>query len=262
MTDEPCKRGDEVVPPVIFIRGIMPRSGTNFLADALDRHTTIVRSPGQFWEYVPFRFQSLLQHYVDQVASSKHAHQFAAQRFLPRVGEAWMRYLAGDLPGGKVALFKEPSVDGLESMFRMYDQSRSIIILRDGRDIVSSALNSDFAFPPFRWTNPSHLRRLLPDEEFRILCRQFRNAAQLLLNFLGSDAGKEFAERFMIVKYEDLVENPVEHLTRIMQWANLDPAGFDWESFDKMPIRGSSFLRNAEGQHDFGSGVERPAGGF
>lgn len=240
----------------------MPRSGTNFLADALDRHESIIRSPGQFWEYVPFRFHSSLTHYTDQIASSKHAHEFSSEQFLPHIGDAWMRFLAGEIDDDKVALFKEPSVEGLESMFRMYANCRAIIILRDGRDIVASALNSDFALPPFRWWNRRQMRRLLPDEDFRILCRQFRQAAESLLRFTNSDAGTEFANRFKIVKYEDLVANPKDHLTDILRWAKLDPAGFDWDAMAQMPIRGSSFLRNADGQHDFGSGVTRPESGF
>lgn len=248
--------------PVIFIRGIMPRSGTNFLADALDRHESIVRSPGQFWEYVPFRFQQTLRQYVEQVGSSKHAHEFQPQDFLPHVGQAWLGFLAGELGEGQVALFKEPSVDDLESMFRMYEHGRAIIILRDGRDIVASALKSDFAFPKFQWWNRSHMRRLIPGEDFRIMCRKYAHAAETLLKFTEGEFGKTLSHRFKIVKYEAILRDPREQLTEIFEWANLDPQRYDWEAFDQMPIRGSSFLRGDDGNHDFGAGVSTPVRGF
>ncbi|MEO1617967.1 MAG: sulfotransferase [Planctomycetota bacterium] len=240
----------------------MPRSGTNFLADALSKHPKVARSPGQFWEYVPFRFQSSLEGYLAQVASSKHAHEFAPNEMLSHFGNAWIDFLASEVSDRRLLVFKEPSIDGLASMFKMYADCRSVIIVRDGRDIVSSALKSDFVLPPRQWTNRSHLRRFLPDEDFRILCRSFAKAARSLSDFLASEDAEHVQQRIYLVKYEDLVADPRNQLNEMMRWAELPPEEFDWEAFESMPVRGSSFLRGDDGQHDFGTGVQRPKEGF
>lgn len=240
----------------------MPRSGTNFLADALSKHSLIARSPGNFWEYVPFRFHPMLESYVDHVAESKHAHEFSSNEFLPFLGKAWLDFLAADVATGKIPLFKEPSIDHLESMFQMYLNCKAIFILRDGRDIVASALKSDFVMPRFRWWKRSQIRRLLPDEDFRILCRQYRDASRDLTNFLSSEAAERYRNQYLVVKYEALVDDSRNQLVEIIEWLDLDPDQFDWEEFGKMPVRGSSFLRGEDGGHDFGIGVERPEEGF
>lgn len=261
-TIDPSRSSGEGVARTLFIRGIMPRSGTNFLADILGCHLDVVRSPGQFWEFVPFRFQDELQHYVNQIAASKHAHEFDASAFLPLLGDAWLRFLASEVTESGTAVFKEPSVDRLEAMFDMFPTSIAVIVVRDGRDIVSSQLNADFALPKFQWWNRHHWRRLLPDEAFRVHCRSFRRAADTLNRFLASPSAQKHAGRFLLVKYEQLVETPRDEIERILDWAQLSIDRFDWARFASMPVRGSSFLRNEAGQHDFGQGVEKPAEGF
>jgi hypothetical protein len=246
----------------LFIRGIMPRSGTNFLADILTCHRDIVRSPGNLWEFVPFRFQAELDRYIDRVAGSKHAPRFHPRDFLPYLGEAWLRFLAPDLGPDQVAIYKEPSVDALESMFEMFPRSRIIFIVRDGKDIISSQLKADFSLPPFQWWNRHHWRRVLPDESFRIHCRAYRHAAETLIRFLESADATRHSERFIVVKYEDLVQTPGPSIDSILSWAGLPADGFDWEKFEQMPVRGSSFLRNRDGKHDFGAGVQKSGNTF
>ncbi len=256
-----------LVPPsnriaALFIRGIMPRSGTNFLADILGCHHDVVRSPGNLWEFVPFRFQADLERYIDRVSASKHARQFDPRGFLPYLGDAWLRYLAPDLGPDRVAVYKEPSVEALGSMFEMFPRSRVIFIVRDGKDIVSSQLNADFSLPPFQWWNRHHWRRTLPDESFRIHCRAYRRAAETLIGFLESADAARHSDRFLVVKYEDLVRQPGPGIESILSWAGLPAERFDWDKFHRMPVRGSSFLRDRDGKHDFGTGVEKPETGF
>ncbi|KAA5543819.1 sulfotransferase [Roseiconus nitratireducens] len=247
---------------VLFIRGILPRSGTNFLADALNHHPQIVRSPGRFWEFAPFRFQEQLDNYLHCIERSKHADQFSAESFLPHLGDAWLSYLAGRIQADQWAVYKEPSIDRLSSMFQMFSGSRALIIQRDGRDIVSSALKAEFGLPQFQWWKRSHWRRMLPDEAFRIHCRRYRDAAENLMQFLGSDEGRTFRSRYLLVKYEDLLRDPQQWIPKIMEWLSLDADRFDWEGFSSMPVRGSSFLRSRDGGHDFACGIEKPADGF
>ena len=38
-------------PPAIFVHGVLPRSGTNFLVDALALHPHVHAHPGRLWEF-------------------------------------------------------------------------------------------------------------------------------------------------------------------------------------------------------------------
>jgi hypothetical protein len=59
------------------------------------------------------------------------------------------------------------------------------------------------------------------------------------------------------VHYESLHERPDHEVRRILEWARLDPDRYGWQSLERLPVRGSSFLRNGEGRMDFGKGQSR-----
>ena len=243
--------------PQIFVRGIMPRSGTNFMADALACHARISRFPGDFWEFVPFRFQNELDAYLSRINNPNHAPGFKPSEFLPYFGDAWMQYLTGSSGGNKVALFKEPSVDHLEAMFQMFPRAKVVLMVRDGRDLIESLLNAGFGLPPRLLRNPHHWRRFLPDEDFRILCRQLGRAAGRLESFLQSQSAEKFMDQVKLVRFEDLFASSESVLKDVLAWCDLPSGEFDWEAFRKMPVRGSSFLRDADGSMNFGVGVTR-----
>lgn len=244
--------------PYIFIRGIMPRSGTNFIADALSCHPAVCRDPGGFWEFSPFRAQPSLDKYLDKIEGSKHASEFRAKEFFPYIGEAWGRFLSCP-PHAEVMLLKEPSVDYLDAMIGMFPRSKVLFMVRDGRDIVSSLLKAGFGFPRFSILNRHHWRRMLPGEDFRILCRQLAAAGKKLNMFLQSSFVKENPGQFRVVCFEALFENTEETVRDLLTWSGLDLGCYDWERLQSMPVRGSSFLRESTGKMNFEKGVARPS---
>lgn len=251
-------KNKEDTSSTIFVRGIMPRSGTNFMADAIACHPQISRFPGNFWEFVPFRFQKQLDDYLSRIQNPNHAPEFSPVDFLPYVGEAWMRYLTKE-SGGQVALFKEPSIDSLESMFQMFPHAKVILMVRDGRDLIESLLKAGFGLPPRSIRNPHHWRRFLPDEDFRILCRQLAQAATCLDSFLQSPSAAAVSMQIKLVHFEELFRSPAEVLEDVVAWCDLPPEDFDWGAFRSMPVRGSSFLRRDDGTINFEEGENRSA---
>lgn len=244
---------------VIFIRELMPRSGTNFLIDSLSNHEQTLRCPGSFWEFAPFRHQKEMVKWLNRMEAGQHTPLFRTDDFLPYIGDAWLRYLAGN-EADRVLLFKEPSVTGIETMFKMFPYAKTVFVVRDGRDVVASLLKASFGLPRFKLFNHKHWRRLLPGEEFRIICRQTAQAAIELSRFVQSEMGRALVAQWKIVRYEDLLQHPKETMRELLVWANLCEDRFDWVGMANMPVRGSSFLRNDDGSMNFGRGIDRPDG--
>lgn len=240
---------------MLFVRGIMPRSGTNFLADALACHSSVERFPGNFWEFPPFRAQPRLNDYLGCIDHSSHAPEFSAEDFLPHIGRAWTDYLGRDVEPGKRLLFKEPSVDHLDAMFRMFPDCRAVVVVRNGDDLIESLLRAGFGLPPRSIRNPHHWRRFLTDEDFRILCRRLKAAADHLHRFLaGNPSGP-----LRMIRFEELFADSETVLRDLIDWAGLPPDDVDWQALNTLPVRGSSFLRNPDGQMNFEGGVDRSA---
>jgi hypothetical protein len=242
---------------VLFIRGLMPRAGTNFLMDALAQHPRIRPSPGEFWEFAPFRFQSELMQYLKHVEASHHVPEFRAEDFLSHVGDAWMRYLAG-ARDANIAVYKEPSVHDLEAMFQLFPRAKAVFIVRDGRDLVASLLKAGFLFPPWNVRNPRHWRRLLPGEEFRIACRQVAGAANRLAAFVQSEFAMERQQQWRLIHFEELFRAPRQTIGALLEWLDLSVTEMAWDALARMPVRGSSFLTDPQGGMNFGSGIEKP----
>lgn len=226
------------------------------MADAIACHSSISRFPGDFWEFVPFRFQEELDAYLSRIKNPNHAPNFSPADFMPYVGEAWMQYLTQS-SGEKTALFKEPSVDSFDAMFQLFPRAKVVLMVRDGRDLIESLLTAGFGLPPRSIRNPHHWRRFLPDEDFKILCRQLKGAASKLETFLQGEVAAALTRQVKMVRFEDLFSSPDNVLSDVLAWCDLPLDEFDWDAFRTMPVRGSSFLRDEDGSMNFGSGVTR-----
>jgi len=238
---------------VIFIRGIMPRSGTNYVADILGKHSHACVNPRNFWECSPFRFHSDLKLYLGNIAATKHAYEFNPDDMLPFIGKAWLDFFSEGLPEFSCMVLKEPSVNDLDIARAMFPQARTIIVVRDGRDIVASSLKAGFVLPKPNILNRRHWRLFLPDGKFRALCKMYAQAAEITGQEYRSREGVLFPS--YIVRYEDLFKNPDASVRTLLDYAGLSEQGYDWDGLHSMPIRGSSFLRDTENRINFSQGV-------
>lgn len=236
----------------------MPRSGTNYLMDLLKCHPDITPSPNEIWEFPHFRNSDLLMQYVEGIQKSPHAKSFEPDRLLRHMGDAWISYFRDFAKDTSHIALKEPSVEHLASLFAVFPNARVLLIVRDGRDLVTSALASGFvAPPPFSIRNRHLWRRLIQPSDFTLLCRRYAAAARAIVTFEESEIADLHRSQFRRVCYEDILANTEEEVQGILACADLDPETYEWERMRNMPVRGSSFLRDADGKMNFGSGVER-----
>lgn len=240
---------------LVVIRGIMPRSGTNFVADLLRLHPAVTVNPADFWEFAPLRFTPLWKQYVAAIEGCKHTPGFDATRFEPHIGRAWVEYLSESAPVATSHLVvKEPSVDFLTEQYRMFPDSRTVIVVRDARDQIASAQQSGFVLPKRQWWRRQHWRRFLPLGDFRALCRMYVRAGSQLLAFLEERADLTQGGQVQVVRYEDVVADTRGHVVKLLEDLQLSDQAYDWHGLETLPVRGSSFLRNDQGKMDFSRG--------
>lgn len=243
----------------VIVRGIMPRSGTNFLGDVLHYHPDVAIWPRKFWEFTPIRFSPLLRKYLEAIQSSSHSSDFNPAEFAPHLGRAWLDFLnSGTEKKAPCILVKEPSVDHLDFQYELFPEARTLVVVRDGRDVIESGLKAGFLLGPRNLWNRHHWRRLIPGEEFRILCRRFQEAADRLQDFVSRRTDLFSSDRVRVVKYESIVEDQEAATRSLLGWLGLNAETFDWEGLRSMKVRGSSFLKNSQGQMDFGDGCAKP----
>lgn len=182
------------------------------------------------------------------MARSTNLPQIDEENLLQLIGDAWLAYASEGLPEGCRLVLKEPSVTNLERFFRFFPRACLLVLMRDGRDIACSSLKTTFASPRgFDWRHPRSFLRLL-QSPLGELARRWSDASRAVRAFL-EELGE--LERARVVRYEDLVRQPEVELRGILDFLELSPEHFAWDSFAALDVRGSSFVGNRTGELDW-----------
>jgi hypothetical protein len=220
-------------PQVVPVLGITQRSGTHWLADLLACHPDCrpaLRRPGlrdAGWEDLLLEQAPLLARYAASVRSRwdvgfRH-DQALEDALLARLGEATLAFVASvDLDGGATGaathvVTRSPTVEGLELAGRVWPGTPVVVLVRDARAVVASALAS-FGGSAERWI------------------RVWREGARTILRARSA----EWAEQLLVVRYEDLCHDLAGTMTRVLDHVGLDPGSFDAAAAGRLPVRGSS----------------------
>jgi hypothetical protein len=235
----------------VFIHGIMHRSGTNYLSRALLCHPYLAVSPKDIWEFPHLAKSDPVMSYAQSMARSPKLPQLRESDVLQLVGDAWLAYAAEGLPEGCRLVIKEPSVLNLQRFFNFFPRSRLIALIRDGRDIACSALKTSFASPGvFHWRHPRTYPRVLRSPICE-LARRWSEASRTLRGFL-EQLGEQGCVK--VVRYEDLVRDTKLEMLGILDFLNLPPERYAWDSLATLDVRGSSFVDNRNGELNWEGG--------
>jgi len=225
----------------VFIHGVMQRSGTNFLNNLLLAHPDC-GYPGMVWEDFFLAHADLLKQYSERVKS--HWNEEWCQNVNDYIGpasplnfigrglvefmQAQQSALSGqsgqkesNLNERKCLVTATPSVENLELFFDIFEDSRLLIIIRDGRAVVESGMRS------FDW-------------DFEGASRRWENAAKKIIHMDNNTVAEG---RCLIVRYEDLVVETEKTLTQIFDFLKLDHAKYDFSAALNLGVTGSSELR-------------------
>jgi Sulfotransferase family len=206
----------------IFILGVMPRSGTNYLWDLICSHPDCAPAREPIHEDLFLQHAHLLQAYVGAVqrawdpAWGAFADDLTAE-LSASMGDGLISFLW--VERSRRLVTKSPSVRNLALFFGLFPRARLLILIRDGRSAVQSAMATfswDFDTAAHRWAEGA--------EEIRQFDRVHR------------DSGLSYR----IVRYEDLVDDVEPVMAELLDFLDLDRDRFDFAAAGGLPVRGSS----------------------
>lgn len=209
----------------IFTLGIMPRCGSNYFHQLLLLHPQCHSATSYEWpeDYLLLK-ADLLYEYADTI--SQH---WPRQRNLPintetrhallkALGDGLISYL-NQLADGRPLVTKTPSVVNLSYFFKLFPNARLLILVRDGRSIVESSMRS------FGW-------------EFDVAVQRWAKAARTIVEFDQEYKGSQY--KYIIVKYEALLDNLEAEMRQIFGFLELDPELYDFDATNRLPVMNSS----------------------
>jgi protein-tyrosine sulfotransferase len=207
----------------IFILGILPRSGTNYLWDLLRLHPSCAAARSPVREDLFLEHSDLLEDFVGSVRASWDPRWGAFpddidQQLLASLGQGLLSFLSEDRQ--RRLLTKSPSIRNIARFFSLFPNSQLLILVRDGRSVVQSCMTT------FGW-------------DLERGARSWARAADEISAFIRS-VPRKYADRFLLVRYEDLIEDLGGSLSKILFFLELDEGGFDWDGATRLPVRGSS----------------------
>jgi protein-tyrosine sulfotransferase len=222
---------DRQVGP-IFIHGILQRSGTNFLWDLLLLHPDCAPARDPIREDLFLQHSDPLVAFVETVRSCWDPiwGTFGGDlpdRLYAGIGAGLLSFLRTDADRRLVT--KSPSVRHLERFFTFFPSAQLLILVRDGRSVVQSGVDT------FGW-------------DFDFVCRAWAEAADTIRRFQQTESGR--ADRWRVVRYEDLVDDMEGQLRLLFEFLGLDATRYDFDAARNLPVRGSSwFGRRSTGVH-------------
>lgn len=228
----------------IFIAGILPRSGTNFLYQLLSEHPDC-QVGGIIWEDFLLAHADLIVRYAESVQEHWDPTWAVQERIgSPKtalcrcLGQGLVSFLqlqyydeaqaktsgASMALGAKRLVTKTPSVRNLQHFPTIFPDAHLIIVIRDGRALVESGIQS------FNWSYD------------RGICA-WAEAAQIITRFDKDTSNKRC--KYIITRFEDLVRDTESELRRIFSFLALDPGRYDFSATAKLPVVGSCETRRA-----------------
>ncbi len=214
----------------VFIQGILPRSGTNFLWDLLLLHPDCGRARGPVNEDLFLDHSDPLVAFVAAVNAAWDPRWGTFSADLPEhlhaaIGEGLVSFLWTDRSRRLVS--KSPSVRNLDRFFEFFPWARLLILVRDGRSVVQSAVDT------FGW-------------DFDRAARAWAEAADVIRRFQQTEVERH--DRWRLVRFEDLVKDPEPPLREIFDFLGLDASRYDFDAARNLPVRGSSAFGREDGQ--------------
>lgn len=223
----------------VFILGIAERCGTNFLQDLLRLHPDCNVDGLELEEDHFVAFSDMLLRYVQRLSRDWKmwwgAEQLQKERelVLRCIGNGLISYLKLQVVNRrvlsgmdvdkelKVLVTKTPKVNNVDMFFRLFPEAELIILIRDGRAVVESAMRTFF-------------------RRFDKASREWADRAEMVRRFVGDDSNRD--RKYILVKYEDLYGNSEREMRRILSFLRLDETQYNFAAAANLPVRGSSSL--------------------
>ena len=215
-------------PPAILLHGVMPRSGTVFVGELIRLHPRIHAYANDLWE-LPFlelsgEMHVLQRHFFDRFRYN--ADKMSELDLLTLFGGALMGYLHSFVPPGKRLMMKVPEAKGLAYFSRVFPHETALLLMRDGRDVVSSSLKT--------W----------PRKRFSHVASEWDRNARLMLEYEAAHHNDSLKPVTLgIFRYEDILAEPDAFIRDLCKRSDLPVDEYPFHAIDSIPSRGSSSTR-------------------
>jgi hypothetical protein len=214
----------------VFILGLTPRTGTNYLWDLVCLHPGCAPGREPIREDFFLEHAHLLTRFVRDVSGKwDPAWGTVSEQTLAelhaRLGAALLDFLSADEERRLVT--KNPSVMGIDQVFTFFPTAQLIILARDGRAVVESCVRT------FGWN-------------LDFAARRWAGAARRAMRFLDGRTPDDPIAR--LVRYEDLFADPRGQMTSLFSFLGLDIVNYDFSAAERLPVRGSSVFLGDEAQ--------------
>jgi protein-tyrosine sulfotransferase len=217
-------------PPAIFIHGVLPRSGTNLVSDALSLHPQVAQNPGDLWEFpllsVAASAAALERDYLARAPGGAELKE--RFEFLALLATAWMDRLQQQV-AGRTMMFKSPHMQNIGLFQAIFPRDYLILCIRDGRDIAESSART--------------FGKGLGRKTLIQIADEWSHATEGALTFEKDGANAN--PRAIVVRFEELVRDPAGVVRRLLTHCGLATDSFDFEALLKLRVRGSSSFTGA-----------------
>ncbi len=218
--------------PPVLVMGATRRTGTNFLWNVLSSHPRLLPSPIPE-DYFLAEAPDLLAYLraVTSHWSPDWPHGRGAEdELLGRFGGAIQDFLtsragAEQIRPGQRLLLKTPDIANLELLQGLFPGARALVVMRDGRDVVASGMRS------FGWS-------------FEAGLYHWESRTRRLLEYME----KVGRRHCLVLRFEDVLENPRASLEPVLEFLGLEKDRFDFRVVHSIPVKGSSTLRHESGE--------------
>jgi hypothetical protein len=212
----------------VFIHGVSPRSGTNYLQDLICLHPSCTSGP--LLEDFVLANANLVSEFTSVVSSSWHDRWLQSGRDQLRldlgcaIGDALLSFYRRGTPTDKILVTRNPNTMGLMHFTELFPREHAILLIRDGRDVVESGIRS------FNWN-------------WFVAVQYWIDSAMRIASLLEQE---QLRDRIILVRYEDLVLNTEFELRRVLSFIGVEPNEYDFEAGLLLGVRGSSDLTQGD----------------
>ena len=231
--------GEEI--KAAYIVSPTQRSGTNFLSHMLDKHPDLVFPSGANLpdEQCLYTYSEHLKTYAYKTVSTwnkwvdggEPALQDHARSLMGAMGSGILKYFTQYVKPGSTLLFKTPDAGHLDNFFHLFQESRVVILVRDGRDTIESFSKS--------WGGKG---------AFRKMCERWSKRVDTMYEFIDMAEKAGLKDRIMITRYDYLNDKPREELPKIFAFLNVNADHYPWDEVDNIPVLGSSSYKGDQGE--------------
>ncbi len=219
-------RGDSY-PPVVFVHGITPRCGSNLVHDVVDCHPDVIGRQLGISEFPVLCNSRAMDAFYSMIVARHRevAKNISGIETMAFLVSGWMRDLQSRLDDGTTAVLKMPSVQHLELFDVLFPRDRLVIVIRDGRDILQSTVDS--------WRGD---RAFMRSEA--AIAREYAAAAQCVTSYIANSQSD-----YHVFRYEDYISNPKISIGQLYKYLRLSADSSLIESAASLPLKGSSSVR-------------------